>query len=62
MILLLALVGFVLIAAAVRLALPSLRRWRMAVALRGDWWTRFERELRAYERELGVAARDRRPD
>lgn len=49
MILLLAVVGCILLAAAMRLALPSLRRWRMASQLRGDWWSRFERELRAYE-------------
>ena len=61
MILLLALVGCIVIVAAARLALPPLRRWRMESALRGDWWTRFERDLRAYEREWRVAARQRRP-
>lgn len=60
MILVLALVGCLLVAAAMRLALPSLRRWKMAAELRGDWWTRFERELRAYEREWRLAPRERR--
>ncbi len=50
MIFLLALIGCLLVAAATRLAAPSVRRWRMAAELRGDWWSRFERELRAYER------------
>ncbi len=61
MIVLLALVGIILSAAAIRLAVPSLRRWRMAAALRGDWWSRFERELHAYEREWRLTARGRRP-
>ena len=49
MIVLLVLVGVLVLGAAVRLALPSLRRLRMAAELRGDWWSRFERELSAYE-------------
>lgn len=60
MIVLLALVGCLLVVAAARLALPSVRRWRMAAELRGDWWSRFERELRDYERAWRVAARERR--
>jgi len=59
MIVLLVLAGVILAAAATRLALPSMRRWRMAAELRGDWWTRFERELRAYEREWRLTTRQR---
>jgi hypothetical protein len=62
MIALLALAGVILIAVAARLSLPSMRRWRMAAELRGDWWTRFERELRAYEKSWHVTARERRSD
>jgi hypothetical protein len=60
MILLLAVFGFILAVAAMRLMLPSLRRWRMEAELRGDWWTRFERDLRAYEQHWRVPARERR--
>lgn len=49
MIVLLALAGVILCAVTVRLTLPSMRRWRMAAELRGDWWSRFEREMHAYE-------------
>ncbi len=59
MILLLALAGLILCAVALRLALPSVRRWRMAAELRGDWWSRFEREMRAYERSWRLTARER---
>lgn len=61
MIVLLVLAGCILFAVATRLALPSVRRWRMAAQLRGDWWSRFERELRAYERDWRLTARERRP-
>lgn len=61
MILLLAAACIVLLIVAIRLALPSLRRWRMAAELRGDWWARFEREMRAYEREWRLSPRERRP-
>lgn len=54
-----ALVILIAVVLAVRRAHPLLRRWRMATALRGDWWSRFERELHQYERER-LAARDRR--
>lgn len=60
MIVLLAIVGCILIAAATRVATSSLQPGRMAAELRGDWWTRFERELRAYERDWRPAARERR--
>lgn len=59
MILVLALAGLFICAAAIRLALPSVRRWRMAAELRGDWWSRFEREMRAYERDWRLTARER---
>jgi alpha-beta hydrolase superfamily lysophospholipase len=61
MILLVALAGAILFAVTARFALPSLRRWRMAAELRGDWWSRFERELRAYERDWHLTVRERRP-
>lgn len=60
MIVLLGLAVFVLAAATTRFALPRLRRRRMAAELRGDWWTRFERELRAYERQWHLTGRHRR--
>ena len=59
MILLLALAGVILCGLAVRLSVPSMRRWRMAAELRGDWWSRFEREMRAYEsRRHHIRARE----
>lgn len=61
MIVVLALAGVILCAVAMRLALPSFRRWRMAAELRGDWWSRFEREMRAYERDWHLTARERHP-
>jgi hypothetical protein len=60
MILLIALAGCLLLALATRVAMPSVRRWRMAAELRGDWWSRFERELRDYERHRRLTARERR--
>jgi predicted exporter len=60
MIVLFAILGLVLAAVTVRLALPSVRRWRMAAELRRDWWPRFERELRAYERDWRLTMRERR--
>ncbi len=59
MILLLVLAGLILCAVVLRLALPSVRRWRMAAELRGDWWSRFEREMRAYERDWRLTPRER---
>lgn len=58
MILLLALAGVILCAVGTRLALPSVRRWRMAAELRGDWWSRFERQMRAYERDRRLTTRE----
>jgi hypothetical protein len=60
MILLLPLAVCVLLGVGSRLALPSVRRWRMAAELRGDWWSRFERELRAYEHNWHMAGRERK--
>jgi hypothetical protein len=31
----------------------------MAAELRGDWWSRFERQMRAYERDRRLTARER---
>ena len=61
MFVLLALAAVIVCAVAMRLALPSFRRWRMAAELRGDWWSRFEREMRAYERDWHFTARERHP-
>ncbi len=54
------LVVFVIVAlaVAVRLGLPVLQRRRIAAELRGDWWTRFEREFRAYASRSWKSARD----
>jgi primosomal protein N'' len=60
MVVFVALACVVLGALATRLALPSVRRWRMAAELRGDWWSRFERELRDYERVRRLTTRERR--
>jgi hypothetical protein len=60
MIVLLAIVGCIVMAGATRAAMSSWQRRRMAAELRGDWWTRFERELRAYERSWRPATRERR--
>lgn len=56
--LLLALLIVLLVAVVVRLATPPLRRLRMISELRGDWWTRFEHEFRAYDSHAWEAARD----
>lgn len=61
MIVLLAVAGVIVFTVAMRAALPSVRRWRMAAELRGDWWSRFEREMRAYERDWRLTARERHP-
>jgi hypothetical protein len=47
----------VMFAVGVRLSLPVARRLRMTVALRGDWWTGFEREFRDYASRAWEAAR-----
>jgi hypothetical protein len=31
----------------------------MAAELRGDWWSRFERQMRAYERDWRLTTRER---
>jgi alpha-beta hydrolase superfamily lysophospholipase len=60
MIVVLAVATVLVCAVALRLVIPAVRRWRMAAALRGDWWSRFEREMRAYERDWRLTTRGRR--
>jgi hypothetical protein len=48
----------ILLAVAVRLAVPAVRRARIVMALRGDWWPDFEREFRAYASRAWESARD----
>ena len=59
MIVLLAVAGVLVCGAALRVAVPSVRRWRMAAELRGDWWSRFEHDVHAYERDWRLTARGR---
>jgi hypothetical protein len=40
----------VAVAAGAHFLLPVIREGRTPPELRGDWWTAFEREFRAYER------------
>jgi quinol-cytochrome oxidoreductase complex cytochrome b subunit len=47
----------IMLAVAVRIALPWLRRARVHRELRRDWWTGFEREFRAYASRSWEAAR-----
>jgi hypothetical protein len=55
------LVAILLVAAgAICLALGSRRRLRIAAELRGDWWSRFERDLGAYMRSQGFRDAERR--
>jgi hypothetical protein len=46
------------LAVAVRFAVPATRRLRMTLALRGDWWSSFEREFRAYASRAWESARE----
>lgn len=48
----------VVFAVGVRLSFPVARRARMSFVLRGDWWTGFEREFRAYASRAWEAARE----
>ena len=48
----------VMFAVGVRLSFPVARHLRMTFALRGDWWTGFEREFRAYASRAWEAARE----
>jgi hypothetical protein len=50
MVVLFAVLGLVLVAVAIRLMLPTVRRWRPAWELRRDWWSQFEQEFHAYAR------------
>ena len=45
-------------AVVVRLTVPVARRMRTTLALRGDWWSGFEREFRAYASRAWEAARE----
>ncbi len=47
-----------LLAVVVRIGVPMIRRQRLNRQLRGDWWSGFEREFRAYANRLAQAARD----
>jgi hypothetical protein len=47
----------IVLAVAVRLALPWVSRARVHFQLRGDWWSGFEREFRAYASRSWEAAR-----
>lgn len=40
--------------------LSTVRRRRTPAELRGDWWTPFEREFRAYAQQAARRGRDRR--
>lgn len=51
------LVVVVIVAIGTAAILGAIRRYRTPPELRGDWWTPFEREFRAYARQ---AARQRR--
>lgn len=56
MILLIPIAVIVVAALLLKLA-PTVRRHRLKAQLRGDWWERFERDLRAYERTLSPRSR-----
>lgn len=60
MVVLLILSLLALAAVALRLALPALRRQLIVWELRGDWWSRFERDFNAYTAGLRNAAEMRR--
>jgi hypothetical protein len=40
--------------------LHAIREHRTPPELHGDWWTRFEREFRAYAKQTARSDRDRR--
>jgi hypothetical protein len=48
----------IVVAVALRIALPWLRRLRMHFELRGNWWPGFERDFRAYASRGWEAARE----
>jgi hypothetical protein len=48
----------IVVAVAVRIALPWVRRLRVHLQLRRDWWPSFEREFRAYASHGWEAARE----
>jgi hypothetical protein len=47
----------IVVAVAVRLTVPWVGRARVYFQLRGDWWSGFEREFRAYASRSWEAAR-----
>jgi hypothetical protein len=49
---LLILIAVIVVAALLMKLAPAIRRHRLKAQLRGDWWERFERDLRGYERTL----------
>jgi hypothetical protein len=55
---LVALITMIFVAGAVCLGIAPLRRRRMALELRRDWWPRFEREFREYAGRSWSAARE----
>lgn len=60
MVVLLALSLLVLATVALRLAMPTLRRRLIIWELRGDWWSRFERDLNEYAAALELRGRNSR--
>jgi len=56
--LLLAVVLLMVVAIAIRLLVPVVRRRRMMAELRGDWWSRFESEFHTYASSKWEAARE----
>jgi hypothetical protein len=42
----------------ISLLLPELRRLGLRAELRGDWWSRFEMQFRAYARRASHDGRD----
>jgi hypothetical protein len=55
-------IAFVVLALAggIGALLRTVRRRRTPAELRGDWWTPFEREFRAYAQQVARRERDRR--
>jgi hypothetical protein len=54
------LLGLAIVAAGTVAILVAVRRFRTPPQLRGDWWTEFERDFRAYASLAARPARDRR--
>jgi hypothetical protein len=45
-------IAAIVVAALLVKLVPAVRHQRLKAQLRGDWWERFERDLRGYERTL----------